>query len=70
MHTTCRTCGAAITMHRTTKGRWMPVDPDPIPGGNLNIIDGVVHVVQPEPRLRRHVAHFTTCPNANDWRIR
>lgn len=33
----CRSCGVAIEWAKTEAGRWIPVDPEPVPGGNLKI---------------------------------
>lgn len=35
MSTRCRSCSAEIEWAKTLGGKWMPVDPEPIPGGNL-----------------------------------
>ena len=35
--TTCKSCGAPVEWAKTEAGRWMPIDPEPVPGGNLAI---------------------------------
>ncbi len=35
MSAVCRTCGAAIWWAHTTAGRAIPIDSDPVPGGNV-----------------------------------
>lgn len=34
----CKSCGHEIEWARTApKGQWMPIDPEPVPGGNLSV---------------------------------
>ena len=33
----CKSCGQPIEWAKTETGKWMPVDPAPVPGGNLSI---------------------------------
>lgn len=48
----CRSCGATIRWGKTTNGRKMPVDFEPVDG----------------PDGKQWVPHFATCPDANRWR--
>lgn len=45
----------------------MPVDFEPVRGGNLMLDRGVVQVVQPSNALR-YVSHYATCPYAKKHR--
>lgn len=78
MTTDCRSCHAPILWAVTGKGSSMPVDPDPVPDGNLELLDTrpgmqprVVVVDPQQPTLDerpRYVSHFVTCPNADQHR--
>lgn len=70
----CRSCNAEIVWARTSKARWMPVDVEPSPDGNVVLSDvgGQVHAAVTsgaqlglEPL---HKAHFATCADASAWR--
>lgn len=74
-------CGAPVRWVRTeTTGTLMPIDPDPTPGGNVVPVPGgpagetvarVLTDVQMSRYLgHRYVAHWTTCPNADQYRRR
>ena len=81
---TCRSCLAPITWAISVHGRPIPIDAEPVEGGNLVLVDGthdtdrgaepVTIARRPdallEPDLPRYVAHFTTCPNADEHRKR
>lgn len=67
----CRYCGAPILWARTTKGRRIPLDPDPTPRGNLTMTDGLAEtcrtpLADPLPPL--YTSHFATCPSADQAR--
>jgi len=75
MSTTCSTCGAEVIWARTVTGRLMPVDPEPVPGGNIELIKPndpreplEAHVVTPWFGEKRHVSHFVGCPQADQHR--
>lgn len=64
----CTSCGAAIVWARTDTGRSMPLDPDPVEGGNVQLgADGVARVVGPLFG-GTHKSHFATCPQAAQHR--
>jgi hypothetical protein len=65
---TCRTCRAPILWAKTLTGIPIPLDPEPVDGGNVELQNGVAHVVKPEPGVKRLVSHFTTCAHAKLWR--
>lgn len=70
----CRSCGAPVVWARTSTGGSMPVDADPSPVGNVELVDddGILRAtVHSQPPLGvddLYVSHFATCPDANDWR--
>ena len=57
---TCRSCGAAIVWAKTTTGKSMPLDAEPVPDGNIVLHEGVAYVTGTGDRK----SHFATCPNA------
>lgn len=68
----CRSCGAAVLWVTTTAGRLMPVDAEPVEGGNVEVLGNGTAVVHGQPELApgdRYVAHFVTCPQAETWRV-
>lgn len=63
--TVCRACGAEIRFVRTkAKARFMPLDPEPNPDGNVEIVDGLA-IVHAQPPLsgELYMPHHATCPN-------
>ena len=77
----CRGCGSQIEWIKTTAGRNMPVDPEPVfvieGDGRDRLVtdDGAVIVgrrARPEEESRElpvaFVPHWKTCPNAGDFR--
>lgn len=52
---------------RTVNGKSIPLDPEPVPGGNVELRDGLACVVKPDGAAR-YVSHFATCKNANGHR--
>lgn len=75
---TCRSCNAEIRWERTAAGKRIPLDPEPVPDGNLFIGgDGLVRSyhglplgVGLEDEPARYVTHFATCPNSAEHRRR
>jgi hypothetical protein len=78
---TCKsaTCGARIIWAVTVHGELMPVDADPDPDGNLELVPEPRYpdsrmpnvIVHEQPTLwagTRWHAHFVTCPEADKWR--
>lgn len=74
----CRTkeCNALIIWARTVTGSSMPIDAEPVEGGNvvLEMRQGFVRAtvlrkddVTTEPT---YVSHFTTCVRAAGWRTK
>lgn len=72
----CRSCGARIYWVVTEGGAAMPVDADPVPGGNVVIrrhgIRYVGHVLRrdesPPPGVERRMPHHATCPDGAAWK--
>lgn len=72
---TCRSCRRPVRWAVTPAGKRMPVDPEPVEGGNLLLaLDDppVARVVDPAQLViddgQRFVSHFATCPNADEHR--
>lgn len=68
---TCSTCGAPIRWAKTAAGKNIPLDPDPVPLGNLYLDeDGVAMTVTKDlgRSVARYVSHFATCPDADEHR--
>jgi len=73
MSDSCRSCGAAITWVKTSAGKTMPVDAEPVADGNLVIEDGVVRYLSSNQvamfvPANKYKSHFATCPNASEHR--
>jgi len=75
----CRSCHKLVIWTQTARGKAMPVDAEPVKGGNVALAwhpDGTtVLSTIPKPHLafgRRdlHVSHFVQCPDAGKWRRR
>ena len=62
----CSRCGDQIEFLLTERGKWMPVDPIPVHGGNIVLDDErVVHVLAngetPDAGAETYLSHFATC---------
>jgi hypothetical protein len=72
----CSTCKAPILWAITSGGHPMPINPDLVADGNLRLEHGpgamphvfVVPPSQREPGEMLYVAHFRTCPYADQHR--
>jgi hypothetical protein len=64
----CSSCKQRIIWAKTASGKAIPLNPDPQPGGNLELKDGVARVVQPHPAVKLYVSHFATCAQADAHR--
>lgn len=65
---TCRSCHARILWAWTSSGKRMPVDIEPVEGGNVLVVPSngdklEAHVFTADGR-RAWTSHFATCPNA------
>lgn len=78
----CAGCGLAIAWRLTRKGAKIPLDPEPVPTGNVILDRQGLAVVLDRERLKvlearadrerwpRYVSHFATCPNRDQFRRR
>lgn len=68
-HDRCRSCGAPVVWAHTENGQRIPVDPQPITGGNLLLV-GLTDPprVVYDKRHGTHRTHFASCPHAKQWR--
>ena len=78
--TTCRSCGAWIYFALLENGKNHPVDREPHHWGNILLtynpardrIKGKVYAANNvhniPPGRNRYRSHFSTCPEAEDWR--
>lgn len=77
----CSSCQAPIVWCTTYEtGARMPVDPDPVIGGNVRILDpdrnpplakvtgAAIDLFDERDDGTRYVSHFVTCPNAAEHR--
>lgn len=68
----CRSCDAPIRWARTEAGKSMPLDPNPVPDGNVVLLDDdrvhVLHADESADGAPTYVSHFATCPKAKDHR--
>jgi len=74
---TCTSCQAEIRWAVTAAGKLMPIDPEPVEGGNLELIGErngrpLVRYRQPSllepPDGPRYRSHFASCPHAGQHR--
>ena len=73
---TCdRGCGQGFAWAITTKGKRQPIDPEPVPDGNIALgrdEEGVLRSCSlgpgDAPKGDRYVTHFFTCPHAARFR--
>lgn len=72
----CRSCRAPIRWAWTRNGKAMPVDAEPNPAGNVQLVGDVDHdptavVYKKTPALTNrplYMPHHATCLDAQDWR--
>lgn len=68
----CRSCHAPVVWVRTAAGKRMPLDPDPVAGGNVVVNGDVATVLPPGTPMpvgvHRYQSHFATCPQASTHR--
>lgn len=69
----CRGCGRPVIWAITENGKRMPVDPDPVPGGNVELVqvsDRTHAIVRTTPSkfAGLRMPHHATCPNVADFR--
>jgi hypothetical protein len=64
----CSSCHQRILWAKTSRGENIPLNPEPIVGGNLDLVDGVVRYVQPSGGVKLYTSHFASCPCADAHR--
>ena len=69
----CKSCGAAILWAQTPKGKWIPLDAEPSPEGQMfiNCIGLAARLSAEELTAfleNRYMPHHATCPNAASYR--
>lgn len=62
----CRSCGAEVIWVKTAKGKSMPLEACAPSEGNIRITDNVA--VYGQKGSGPYISHFSTCPQAGDWR--
>ncbi len=64
----CRSCPAPVRWEKTTSGKWIPLDAEPVADGNIVLERGRARVLAADEQVghgvRRFKSHFATCPNA------
>jgi hypothetical protein len=70
--TRCKSCRANIFWVEMASGKQMPLNVTPSSQGNIDVVDGVGHVVSNKQRSLfpspLYVSHFVTCPDSKKWR--
>ena len=68
----CKACAAEIMWVRTENGKRIPLDVDPVPGGNISLSDdgrtAIVHGQAILDTTPLYASHFSTCPDAGVFR--
>lgn len=77
----CSSCQAPIVWCTTyATGARMPLDPDPVIGGNVRVLDlhrdpplvkvtgAAIDLFDEQDDGTRYVSHFVSCPNADEHR--
>lgn len=65
----CRSCEAEVLWVTMESGRRMPVNPEPMEGGNLQLDPEQEYArVRTDGEGPRYVTHYATCPQAKIWR--
>lgn len=71
----CRKCGERIDFVKTPKGKWLPVNPERRRGwefpkeGRVTLVTPEGRIINdPSPTEEGYIAHWATCPNAEDFR--
>jgi hypothetical protein len=70
----CTSCSAPILWAVTINDKFMPVDAEPSPDGNVELIEegrirrAIVHTQPLLAPISLHKPHWATCPNASEHR--
>lgn len=65
---TCKACRRPVLWAKTQAGKNIPLDVQQVGGGNIALRNGVAVIVDTHPAIERYVAHFKTCPAADQFR--
>lgn len=73
---TCKTCKAEVIFAKMITGKWMPVDRDPVDGGNIQLVltaaGPVAHVKSTAALdaegVSKYISHFVSCRDAAQHR--
>lgn len=63
----CNGCGEPIEWATTPRNTKIPLNVEPVAGGNVDLRAGIAFVVKPEPAVSRRQAHFVTCTKRDDF---
>jgi len=70
--TTCKGCGASMFYVKTERGKYMPLNAEPDPKGNIVVFDGTARVFRPgllfDTAEPRYTSHYATCPKHQQFR--
>lgn len=78
----CRSCGQPVIWCITERLQAMPVDAEPVPDGNIQLVARpvgsfggrplakILNVAQRFGKTNLHTSHFVDCPQAAKWRTR
>jgi len=76
----CKSCGASIYWAKSSTGKSIPIDAEPVEGGNVWLSISTrtgelrAKIVSKSTSLESdrnaYVSHFVTCPQSKDWRKR
>lgn len=72
----CRSCSRYIIWAKTKDDKPIPIDPDPVLGGNIELENrgrmkpplATFPIKVDNMTAKRYVSHFATCPEAKKWR--
>lgn len=69
----CKKCGKPMRWVDTATGSHLPIDPDPVPDGNIMLLENGLCTIVPLEERAACVAplfksHFATCPSASEFR--
>ena len=65
---TCRGCGKVIVWVVMDSGKRMPIDPNPVPTGNIVCTNGKGRQVPTPHDVEARLSHFATCAQADRFK--
>lgn len=62
----CSSCGAPMLFVKTSKGKMIPLDPEPCPDGNIFLADGIAYFTKKGDLFTApaYKSHSATCSNS------